>query len=108
MDPNDNDFVCLCATARCGWRPCSTTRRIEQTFVLQCRPCGLSTTKTVEAPGRGGGAAEVRGFPSPPQHAGCSTALALMGEPRQTDEPHGPHGAQGSARSIEACVGREG
>jgi hypothetical protein len=25
----------------------------EQTFVLQCRPCGLSTTKTVEGPGRG-------------------------------------------------------
>jgi hypothetical protein len=25
----------------------------EQTFVLQCRPCGLSTTKTVEVLGDG-------------------------------------------------------
>jgi uncharacterized Zn finger protein len=23
----------------------------EQTYVLQCRPCGVSTTKTVDAPG---------------------------------------------------------
>jgi hypothetical protein len=62
----------------------------------------------VVAPPRFEASAGPKVIPSPPQHAGCSTALALKGEPRQTDEPHGPHGAQGSARSIEACVGREG
>jgi hypothetical protein len=34
----------------------------ERTFVLQCRPCGVSTTKTVEVPGRSEGPAELRDF----------------------------------------------
>jgi hypothetical protein len=50
MNPNENDFVCPV----CGrpMRLLTVLRQApgEQTFVVQCRPCGLSTTKTVDAP----------------------------------------------------------
>jgi hypothetical protein len=62
MDPNDNDLVCPVCDRPMRLATVLNHAPYEQTFVLQCRPCGLSTTKTVEAPGRGGGAAEVRGF----------------------------------------------
>jgi hypothetical protein len=51
MDLCHNDFLCpVCSKPM---RLLTTIRRMpgEQTLVLQCRPCGLSTTKTVEGPG---------------------------------------------------------
>jgi transcription elongation factor Elf1 len=53
MNPSEGDFICPV----CGqWMRLSTVLKHaagEQTFVLQCRPCGLSTTKTVEGTRRG-------------------------------------------------------
>jgi hypothetical protein len=46
-----NDFLCpVCSKPM---RLLTTIRRMpgEQTLVLQCKPCGLSTTKKVEEPG---------------------------------------------------------
>jgi hypothetical protein len=51
MTLNDNDLICpVCGRAM---RLLTITRRVpgQQTFVLQCRLCGLSATKTVDAPG---------------------------------------------------------
>jgi hypothetical protein len=66
MDQNDTDLLCpVCdRPMRLATVLCPAPR--EQTLVLQCRPCGVSTTKTVEAPGRGDSAAERRG-PGQPQ-----------------------------------------
>ena len=50
MSLSNNDHACPV----CGqlMRLLTTIRRMpgEQTLVLQCRPCGLSTTETVDAP----------------------------------------------------------
>ena len=50
MSISHNDHACPV----CGrpMRLLTTIRRVpgEQTLVLQCRPCGLSTTETVDAP----------------------------------------------------------
>jgi C4-type Zn-finger protein len=50
MSLSDNDLACPV----CGrpMRLLTIIRRVpgEQTLVLQCRPCGLSTTNTVDAP----------------------------------------------------------
>jgi hypothetical protein len=50
MDLAKNDFVCPV----CGqpMRLLTVLKHApgEQTFVVQCRPCGLSTTRTVDAP----------------------------------------------------------
>jgi C4-type Zn-finger protein len=42
----------LCPVCSKPMRLMTIIRRVpgEQTFVLQCKPCGLSTTKTVEGP----------------------------------------------------------
>jgi hypothetical protein len=51
MSLTDNDLICpVCGNPM---RLMTVIRRVpgEQTFVLQCRPCGLSTTKTVDEPG---------------------------------------------------------
>jgi hypothetical protein len=51
MSPSDDELACpVCSKPM---RLLTTIRRVpgEQTFVLQCKPCGLSTTKTVEGPG---------------------------------------------------------
>jgi transcription elongation factor Elf1 len=56
MDLCHNDFLCpVCSKPM---RLLTTIRRMpgEQTLVLQCKPCGLSTTKTVEGPGPRGDA----------------------------------------------------
>ena len=49
-NPTENDFVCPV----CGrpMRLLTVLRHApgEQTFAVQCRPCGLSTTTTVDAP----------------------------------------------------------
>jgi hypothetical protein len=51
MNLCDDDLLCPV----CGrpMRLLATIRRVPdgQTLVLQCRPCGLSTTETVEGPG---------------------------------------------------------
>jgi hypothetical protein len=50
MSLSDSELACPV----CGrpMRLLTITPRVpgEQTFVLQCKPCGLSTTKTVDAP----------------------------------------------------------
>jgi C4-type Zn-finger protein len=49
MSPSDDELACPV----CGrpMRLLTIIRRVpgEQTLVLQCRPCGLSTTNTIEA-----------------------------------------------------------
>jgi hypothetical protein len=62
MNPCENHVVCPVCDRPMRLATVLNRAPYERTFVLQCRPCGLSTTKTVEAPGRGGGAAELRGF----------------------------------------------
>jgi C4-type Zn-finger protein len=50
MSLSDNELACpVCGRSM---RLLTIIRRVpgEQTFVLQCRPCGLSTTQTTEAP----------------------------------------------------------
>jgi hypothetical protein len=47
----NNDLLCpVCSEPM---RLLTTIRRVpgEHTFVLQCKPCGLSTTKTVDGAG---------------------------------------------------------
>lgn len=47
----ENDTLCpVCSRPI---RVLTILRRVqgEETHVLQCKPCGLSTTKTVDAPG---------------------------------------------------------
>src|SRR5580704_15998225 len=56
MHPNDNDFVCPVCDRPMRLATVLNYGPYEQTFVLQCRPCGLSTTKTVEVTGRRDGA----------------------------------------------------
>jgi C4-type Zn-finger protein len=51
MNLSDDDLVCpVCDQPM---RLLATIRRVpgEQTLVLQCRPCGLSTTKTIDGAG---------------------------------------------------------
>jgi transcription elongation factor Elf1 len=50
MDPNENDFVCPVCDRPMRLATVLNHATHEQTFVLQCRPCGLSTTKTVDLP----------------------------------------------------------
>jgi C4-type Zn-finger protein len=50
MDTNENDFVCPVCDRPMRLASVLNHAPYEQTFVLQCRPCGLSTTKTVDAP----------------------------------------------------------
>jgi hypothetical protein len=68
MDPSDNG--CLCPMCDRPMRLATVLRPTprEQTLVLQCRPCGVSTTKTVEAPGRGDSAVERIGSGRPQGH----------------------------------------
>ena len=53
MQLSDNDLVCpVCSQPM---RLLTIIRRVsgEQTFVLQCKPSGLSTAKTVDGAGPG-------------------------------------------------------
>ena len=51
VDLSDNDRLCpVCSQPM---QLLTTIRRVpdQETFVLQCKPCGLSTTKTVDGAG---------------------------------------------------------
>ena len=50
MDPSD--YVCPCPVCDRQMRLTTVLRPTarEETLVLQCRPCGVSTTKTIAAP----------------------------------------------------------
>jgi hypothetical protein len=50
MDPSEHDFVSPVCDRPMRLATVLNHAPDEQTFVLQCRPCGLSTTKTVDAP----------------------------------------------------------
>jgi C4-type Zn-finger protein len=61
MDPSDSDFLCPVCDRQMRLATVLSHAPYEQTFVLQCKPCGLSTTKTVEAKGTAIAPAEHRG-----------------------------------------------
>jgi C4-type Zn-finger protein len=46
---SDNDLICPVCGQRMRLATVLERAPGERTLVLQCRPCGLSTTKTVEA-----------------------------------------------------------
>jgi C4-type Zn-finger protein len=46
MDPSENDFVCPVCDRPMRLATVLNHAPYQRTFVLQCRPCGLSITKT--------------------------------------------------------------
>jgi hypothetical protein len=51
MDPSDSDFLCPVCDRPMRLATVLRPAPREKTLIFQCRPCGLSTTKTVEAKG---------------------------------------------------------
>ena len=54
MSSSDNNFICpVCDRPM---RLATILQQVpdEETFVFDCRPCGLSTTRTIDAPRQAG------------------------------------------------------